>query len=169
MTPSEQSSHTPSGARPKAGEYTIRQLADEFDVTSRTLRFYESRGLLRPRRQGQARLYSAADRARLILVLRGKRIGFSLEEIKELLDVKSLGTSDACASVARRFRERIAALRRQRDDIDAAIRDLEDGSVWLEAKAAGNEPSEEAKRRAAAFETLARSWLYGGEAPTPAE
>ena len=65
--------------------YTIRDLSKDFDVTTRTLRFYEEKGLLEPERLGQKRLYTAADRVRLKLILRGKRLGFSLEESAELI------------------------------------------------------------------------------------
>jgi DNA-binding transcriptional MerR regulator len=66
---------------------SIRAMCSDFNVTPRTLRFYESKELLFPRREGQRRLYSRADRARLTLILRGKRFGFSLEEIRQLLDL----------------------------------------------------------------------------------
>ena len=68
-------------------EYSISDLSQAFTVTPRTLRFYEQRGLIIPRRQGVTRIYSAADRVRLELALRGKRLGFSLEEIKEIIDI----------------------------------------------------------------------------------
>ena len=66
---------------------TIRQMCDHFEVTPRALRFYEAKELLRPIRQGTRRLFTPADRARLTLILRGKRFGFSLEEIRQLLDL----------------------------------------------------------------------------------
>ncbi|HEX4870220.1 MAG TPA: MerR family DNA-binding transcriptional regulator [Moraxellaceae bacterium] len=67
--------------------YTISDLAKEFDLTTRTIRFYEDEGLLTPERRGQARIYSAGDRVRLMLILRGKRLGFSLAECKEIFDL----------------------------------------------------------------------------------
>src|SRR5580698_3412386 len=67
--------------------YTIRQLTKEFNVTARTLRFYEDEGLIAPERRGQTRIYSSRDRARIILILRGRRVGFSLAEIREILDL----------------------------------------------------------------------------------
>ena len=70
---------------------TIREMCDQFDVTPRTLRFYEQKELLFPRRDGQKRLFSRRDRARLKLILRGKRFGFSLEEIRQLLDLYDMG------------------------------------------------------------------------------
>ncbi|RMD86899.1 MAG: MerR family DNA-binding transcriptional regulator [Alphaproteobacteria bacterium] len=110
-----------------ASRYSIADLAREFDVTPRALRFYEDQGLLTPERRGQSRLYSAADRARLAWILRGKRVGFSLAEIAEMLDLYALG--DHRTTQRRRTltkcRERIAALARQRDDIDQMIAELE--------------------------------------------
>lgn len=70
---------------------TIREMCDAFDITPRALRFYESQALISPRRDGQRRLYSSRDRARLKLILRGKRFGFSLAEIRELLDLYDIG------------------------------------------------------------------------------
>lgn len=114
--------------------YTIRQLSKEFDVTARALRFYEDKGLISPERKGQTRLYSPRDRARLQLILRGKRLGFSLHEIHEILDLytpKDHGVSQMRATLVK-YRGQIDNLKRQREDIDAAIRDMQDGCVWLE-------------------------------------
>ena len=106
--------------------YTIRDLTKEFSVTARTLRFYEIEGLLAPRRQGQARIYSNRDRARLSLILRGRRVGFSLAEIAELLDLYEKGDEglSQLQHAEVKFAERISALERQRIDIDAQIADL---------------------------------------------
>src|SRR5580700_7216029 len=71
--------------------FTIRDLTKEFGVSARTLRFYEEKGLLDPRRNGEQRLYSRRDRARLRYVLMGKSVGFSLEEVREMLDLYDLG------------------------------------------------------------------------------
>ncbi|MDX1343883.1 MerR family DNA-binding transcriptional regulator [Reinekea sp. G2M2-21] len=68
-------------------QFSIRDLADEFDITTRTIRFYEDKGLMTPTRAGQRRIYSKRDRARLKLILRGKRLGFSLDEIQHLVDL----------------------------------------------------------------------------------
>lgn len=141
--------------------YTIRELAERFDVTPRTLRFYEQKGLLRPERRGAQRLYSAADRARLSLILRGKRVGFSLDAIKEMLEIETLD-SRPCAQMQIalvRFKDRIAVLERQRADIDAALGDLKAGCAWLEDRLADREPPEDVKRRARAFEALAQARL----------
>ncbi|MCG8441158.1 MAG: MerR family DNA-binding transcriptional regulator [Caulobacterales bacterium] len=144
--------------------YSIGELAESFGVTARALRFYETKGLLRPLRlNGGARVYSANDRARLALVLRGKRVGFSLDEIKEMIDLSDIGADGRASMTAARdrFAARIQALQRQREDLDLALADLEAGLAWLEARIEGAEPSEDLKRRAAAFEALAQSWLYG--------
>jgi DNA-binding transcriptional MerR regulator len=107
--------------------FSIADLAQEFAVTARTIRFYEDEGLIAPERQGTARLYSKRDRARLAWILRGKRLGFSIAEIRELLDLYNLG--DGRETQRRRTIEkcedRIVALRRQRDDIDAMIDELQ--------------------------------------------
>lgn len=141
--------------------YSISELAAEFAVTARTLRFYEDKGLLSPSRQGQVRVYSAADRARLRLILRGKRVGFSLDEIREMMDLESLapGSPVHLGLSLKRFRARIDALKQQRRDIDDAIEELETGCAWMQARLADLEPSDELKSRARAFEALARARL----------
>ena len=116
--------------------WTIRQLCREFDVTPRALRFYEDKGLLAPERRGTSRIYSGRDRARLQLILRGKRVGFSLAEVAELLalyDREDGGAVQMAASLGK-FRERIADLQRQRDDIAKAIAELETGCAWIEER-----------------------------------
>jgi DNA-binding transcriptional MerR regulator len=106
--------------------YGISDLSEEFGVTARALRFYEDEGLISPERQGLTRIYSRRDRARLAWILRGKRVGFSLAEIRELLDLYDRGDGRAeqrRAAIAK-CRERIALLERQKADIDAAIEEL---------------------------------------------
>jgi DNA-binding transcriptional MerR regulator len=122
--------------------YSIRQLCREFGATPRALRFYEDKGLLAPARQGQTRLYTPRDRARLRLILMGKRVGFSLAEIREMLDLYDVGDGGAAQMAASlpRFRERIAALRAQREDIEGAIAILEDGCGRLEQRLAEVRP-----------------------------
>ncbi len=106
--------------------YSIGELSREFGVTSRTIRFYESKGLLCPLRKGTARSYTKRDRAQLILVLRGKNLGFTLEEIKEYLD---LYTADA-TQVAQlqhllgKIDDRIALLRRKKSDLERTQSEL---------------------------------------------
>jgi DNA-binding transcriptional MerR regulator len=114
--------------------YSIRQLSKEFDITARALRFYEDKGLIHPIRRGQTRIYSARDRARLILILRGKRLGFSLHEIHEILDLyspKDHGLTQMKATLVK-YKTQIETLKSQREDIDAAIKDMHDGINWLE-------------------------------------
>ena len=107
--------------------FTITDLAAEFGVTPRALRFYEDEGLIAPERRGVARVYSQRDRARLAWILRGKRVGFSLAEIREMIDLYDVGDGRAVqrAVTVARCRERIATLRQQMKDIDAAIAELE--------------------------------------------
>jgi DNA-binding transcriptional MerR regulator len=116
--------------------FAIRQLCQEFRVTPRALRFYEDKGLLSPARDGVNRVYSHRDRVRLQLILRGKRVGFSLNEIREILDLydqKDGGAAQMARSL-KKFRERISALKNQREDIEGAIQALEEGCVRLEAQ-----------------------------------
>ncbi|HMO09394.1 MAG TPA: MerR family DNA-binding transcriptional regulator [Paracoccaceae bacterium] len=113
-------------------QMTIRQMCDAFEVTPRTLRFYEQKELLAPLRQGARRLYSRRDRARLTLILRGKRFGFSLEDIRQLLDMYE-GEGGAEAQMQRTYelaQERLADMERQRAELDAAIADLRAQIAW---------------------------------------
>jgi DNA-binding transcriptional MerR regulator len=126
-------SHTGAPERGSQQIFTIRDLAREFGVTARTLRFYEEKELLSPERQGQERLYSRRDRARLKLVLMGKRVGFSLEEIRAMLDLYDLGdgrVTQLKVSYAR-FNERIERLQAQRQEIDDAITAMKRASQAL--------------------------------------
>ncbi len=111
--------------------FTIRQLTKEFSVTARTLRFYEDEGLIAPARRGQTRIYSPRDRARIILILRGRRVGFSLAEIREILDLYDVhdGGKTQIQHARRKFEERAATLERQKIDISElrrAIRTIDD-------------------------------------------
>ncbi len=132
----------PTQLRRPERTFTIRQLCVEFKCTPRALRFYEDKGLLAPARQGLNRIYSYRDRGRLQLILRGKRVGLSLAEIREILDLYGKGDGEAAqnAKALRKFRERIVALQRQREDIDHAIATLHDSCERLEAKLAKSRP-----------------------------
>lgn len=113
---------------------TIRQMCDAFDVTPRTLRFYESKELLAPQREGQRRWFTRRDRARLKLILRGKRFGFSLEEIRQLLDLYESREGQG-VQIARAHEigsERLDAMLVQRDELDAAITELKEQLRWGE-------------------------------------
>lgn len=113
---------------------TIRQMCDEFDVTPRTLRFYEAKELLFPMRDGQKRLFTKRDRARLKLILRGKRFGFSLEEIRQLLDLYHTGDQQH-TQLARTYeiaKQRLADMESQRDELNEAIDDLKQQLKWGE-------------------------------------
>jgi|SRR5262245_31571573 len=106
--------------------FTIRELARECGVTARTLRFYEEKGLISPRRDGLERLYTRRDRARLKYVLMGRNVGFSLDEVGEMLDLYDIGDGqETQLKVAlAKFRERIARLERQKADIERVIDEL---------------------------------------------
>jgi DNA-binding transcriptional MerR regulator len=111
---------------PARETFTIHDLVAEFEVTARTLRFYEEKGLLAPARRGQDRLYSRRDRARLKLVLMGKTVGFSLEEVREMLDLYDLGDGqETQLTVAlARFDEKIADVEAKRRELDRAHAEL---------------------------------------------
>ncbi len=113
---------------------SIREMCDAFGVTPRTLRFYESKELLSPQRDGQKRLYTRRDRARLKLILRGKRFGFSLEEIRQLLDLYH-ADDQQIVQLTRTLdvaRKRLADMEEQRAELDEAIGDLRGQIGWGE-------------------------------------
>ncbi|OSQ29399.1 MerR family DNA-binding transcriptional regulator [Thalassospira sp. MCCC 1A03138] len=107
--------------------YSITDLAREFDVTTRTIRFYEDQELIAPARQGQTRIYSHRDRVRLRLIMRGKRLGFSLKEIRDLLDLYDTDRSEIMqlTILVDKINERRDTLRKQRQDIDATLDELD--------------------------------------------
>ena len=111
----------------------IRQMCDAFDVTPRTLRFYEAKELIAPLRRGTARLYTYRDRARLKLILRGKRFGFSLEDIRQLLDMYDRAPGQQEAQLRRTYElaaDRLAQMERQRAELDEAIAELKEQMAW---------------------------------------
>ena len=108
--------------------YSVTELAEDLGVTPRTLRFYEDKKLLNPRRAGNARVYTHRDRGRMILILRGKRLGFTLNEIREWLDIyeSDPGQVEQMRKLVGKAGERLAALEQQREDIEATITELTD-------------------------------------------
>lgn len=114
--------HTPS----HNDLYTVSELAGELGTTPRALRFYEDKKLVAPRRVGNARVYTRRDRGRLILVLRGKRLGFTLKEIRDWLDLYDMdpGQAEQMKTLVAKVGDRIASLERQRKDIDKTVTEL---------------------------------------------
>ena len=107
--------------------YTITELAQEFGVTTRTIRHYENEGLVMPQRRGLARVFSARDRVRLKLALRGKRLGFSLQEIKELFDLYDLSKDERkqLEAFLTKLEKRKALLEQQREDVEVMLQEVE--------------------------------------------
>ncbi len=111
----------------KGKTYSISELAKEFDVTPRAIRFYEDQGLISPSRKGRRRVYRERDRVRLKLVLRGKRLGFALSEVKEMFDLydTSPGETGQLRFLLEKIQERRAMLEQQRQDIEAVLHEME--------------------------------------------
>jgi DNA-binding transcriptional MerR regulator len=112
---------------------TIRAMCDAFDVTPRTLRFYEAKELLFPIREGQKRLFTRRDRARLTLILRGKKYGFSLEDMRQILDLYDQGENGAERQLRRAVEvahKRLAEMESQREALTTAIEDLKERLSW---------------------------------------
>ncbi|HTZ69573.1 MAG TPA: MerR family DNA-binding transcriptional regulator [Acetobacteraceae bacterium] len=107
---------------------TVTQLARDLGITARTIRFYEDKGLLCPQRAGTTRVYTARDRARMILILRGKNLGFSLREIKEYLDLYDVDHTqvEQVKALLGAVHQRLELLREQRKSLEATIDELED-------------------------------------------
>jgi DNA-binding transcriptional MerR regulator len=125
--------------------YTVNQLAEELGVTPRAIRFYEAKGLIAPARAGTTRVFEKRDRARLMLVLRGKRLGFSLAEIREYLDLYDAGRGQAgqVSLLLQKTRDRIAELEQQRRDLEQTLAELRDIEAQAQAALAGRAPAKE--------------------------
>lgn len=115
--------------------HSITELAQEFDITTRAIRFYEDQGLLNPARKGQTRVYSPRDRVRLKLVLRGKRLGFALGEIREMLDMYDAepGEIGQLQYFVEKIEERRSMLKQQQRDIEVTLKEL--GDIQAQCKA----------------------------------
>ena len=127
-----------------SSQYSIRELSQEFDVTTRTLRFYEEKGLLSPARSGQNRAYSAADRARLILILRGKTLGLSLKQSADLIAMYDPASNNKkqLDTLIEKIQSRRHQLQTQKQELERMIIDLE---AWEERSRAATEDKEKKK------------------------
>lgn len=122
--------------------YSIRDLADEFDITTRTIRFYEAEGMLQPRREGQTRIYSPQDRVTLKLILRGKRLGLSLAQSRELIEMYTPGERPEAnrpqlEKLLLVIEDRRVHLRQQLEDIERMMEDLDDAELKVTEALAG--------------------------------
>lgn len=104
--------------------FSIADLASEFGISTRAIRFYESKGLITPERVGATRIFRKRDRARLLLILRGKRLGFTLRDISDYLSLYDADRTQQVNLLAEKVDERIALLERQRDDLETTIKEL---------------------------------------------
>ena len=151
----------PTELRRPERTFTIRQLCTEFKATPRALRFYEDKGLLTPARDGMNRVYSYKDRARLILILRGKRVGLSLQEIREIFEL--YGEEDEVmaqnAHSLKKFKEKIVDLEQQREDIEGAINELREACNRLETHLSEKRP--DLLPKAADYDQMLRARLDG--------
>ena len=128
-----------------SSQYSIRELSQEFDVTTRTLRFYEEKGLLSPTRSGRNRAYSAADRARLILILRGKTLGLSLEQSTDLIAMYDPASNNKrqLETLIEKIQSRRHQLEVQKHELERMIVDLE---TWEERTSTAMENKQKSKK-----------------------
>ncbi|SMH60544.1 DNA-binding transcriptional regulator, MerR family [Azospirillum lipoferum] len=125
--------------------YTVNQLAEELGITPRALRFYEVKGLLAPNRVGNNRVYTKRDRARLKLILRGKRLGFSLAEIREYLDLYNVdGGVEQQKTLLKRVQKRLKDLAQQREDLETTVAELKEIEDQVTTILAGRKAAKDA-------------------------
>ncbi|MEL6663270.1 MAG: MerR family DNA-binding transcriptional regulator [Pseudomonadota bacterium] len=141
--------------------YTISELAREFGVTPRALRFYEDKDMLHPGRDGMMRVYRNRDRARLKIILQCKRVGLPLADIREILDLYGMGDNERAQKreALNKFHQQVETLKQQRDDIDAALIELHKGINWLEDQLSKIGPGEDEAESVAAYEKVARAHM----------
>lgn len=149
----------PEAARQRT--FTISQLSREFNVTPRALRFYEDKGLLAPDRDGMKRVYSVRDRARLKIVLSGRKVGFSLNDLRELLDLYDLDDNQRAQLRAahKKHKQQIEVLNQQRTEIDESLAALHEGVSWIEEKLSRIEPNASDADAIRAYDAMARATL----------
>jgi DNA-binding transcriptional MerR regulator len=142
--------------------WTIGELSKEFGVTARALRFYEDKGLISPQREGLNRLYSYRDRSRLQMILRGKRVGLTLVEIREILDLYELDDDQRTQMkvLQDKLSRQVGLLRAQREDLEGAIQAIEQRLVWLDEQLA-RDPASVPVAGAHAYDAVARASLDG--------
>lgn len=144
-----------------ARSYSISELAREFGITPRALRFYEDKDMLHPSRDGMTRVYSHRDRARVTIIVRLKRLGLPLADIREILDLYGLD-DDQRAQMRMslvKFQDQIKELESQREDIEMALQELHRGIEWLEGNLAKVGPAPEEAENVKAYEAVARRQL----------
>ena len=126
---------TPESSTTEPGSYSISELAREFDITTRAIRFYEDKGLLAPARRGQTRVYSPEDRVRLMLILRGKRLGFSLDESRAIIDMydPAHGNVEQLQRLLEHIEQKRAQLQQQLRDIHSLMSELDEAEARTRA------------------------------------
>ncbi|MEE9381386.1 MAG: MerR family DNA-binding transcriptional regulator [Hyphomonadaceae bacterium] len=144
-----------------ARTYSISELAREFGLTPRALRFYEDKDMLHPARDGMTRVYSNRDRARVQLIVRGKRIGLPLNDIRELLDLYDLGDGQRAQMQASlvKFQGQMVELEKQREDIEMSMTELQKGIAWIEKQLERIGPAEHESEHVRAYDAVARAKL----------
>lgn len=141
--------------------YTISELAREFGITPRALRFYEDKDMLHPARDGMTRVYSHRDRARVTIIVRMKRLGLPLADIREILDLYGLGDNQRAQKrkTLEKFRKQVQEFEDQREDIEVALVELRKGIEWLEQDLSNVGPTPNDAENVAAYHAVARKQL----------